>query len=479
MIKAGLILTLAIVSSFVSAQEQLGLRLDSYTGLQTTFLNPSHSVNLPLKWNINLAGAGLFFDNSYLFVKNAGTLKMLRNPGEIKSVTDYRQTPAPTGGMLVDFYRNFRNAFIDFQTKINGPAASVHLGENHSLGFFYNACFRMEAPQIPQAMNYPMLDELPDAQEITIEPLQLRMMAWDEIGCNYAYKWETDRGRFQAGVNLKYLRGFEAAYISSDASMTYSRIGNKLRRFSRPDAALGYTTGNFDNIQNGSYKLIPQGYGTGVDLGFSWIVPQHDESYAFRFSAALNDIGKITFEPKAAYHYINNIKGDHYNLNTQLNAVKTLGEGIVKLTEITTGDSLNTLKGNSFSIATPMSICLMADYRFFDNAYATFLIQQRVLQQSSPLHRGNIIAAALRYEHRWFSSTVPVSLYNYKHFRVGLAARLGFVTIGTDDLFSWKTKKQWTGTDFYIAVQINPFQLNLPRTRPGGGTSRNIRCYKF
>lgn len=479
MSKAALIFLLITGFGCLSAQEQLGVRLDSYTGMQTALLNPAHTINSPQKWTINLAGAGLFFDNSYLYAGNAGTLKMLRNPEKIKVITDYKNTAPPTDAMLIDFYRNYKSAYLDFQTKINGPAVSVHLGNRHSVGLFYNASLRLEAPRIPQSMNFHTLNELPEAKEITVEPVQLRMMAWDEIGCNYAYRWETDKGSFQAGLNLKYLRGFEAAYLSSDASLTYSRTGNQFQRFSRPDAALAYTTGNFENLDAGKYGLIPQGRGVGIDMGFSWIAPVSDNNYAFRFSAALNDIGKITFTPTAAYHYINKIKGDHYNLNAQLDAVKTLGQGIAKLTEIATGDSLNTLKSNSFAIATPMSLCLMADYRFYKNAYISFIVQQRVLQQSSPLHRGNMIAAAVRYEHRWFSATIPLSWYNYKHFRTGLAARLGFITIGTDDFFSWRKKREWTGTDFYIAVLLNPVDLKLTRGGPVFSRAKNIRCFQF
>lgn len=464
---------------FLSAQEQLGLRLDNYTGVQTAFLNPAHTANLPLKWTLNLAGAGVFLDNSYMFINNAGTYKMITQAEKIKVITDYKKSAPPADAMLVDFYRNYRNAFIDLQAKINGPALSVHLGSQHSLGAFYNANFRLEAPQIPQSMNYHTLDELPDAQEITIESAQLRMMAWDEFGLNYAFRWETDQGKFQAGANLKYLRGFEAAYLTSYGELTYSRIGNNIRRFSKPDAALAYTTGNFGNLSNNRYELLQQGKGTGIDLGFSWIVSENDDKYKFRFSAALNDIGKITFTPTAAQHYINNIKGNHYNLDAQLDAVKSLGDGVVKLAEIATGDSLNSKKSNSFAIAMPMSLCLMADYQFFPNVYATFLLQQRILQQDSPLHRGNMMAAVVRYEHRWFSATIPISLYNYKHVRAGLASRLGFITIGTDDFFSWMKKKEWTGTDFYVAVMVNPFDLNLPGVNFNRSRGKNVKCFKF
>ncbi|MFZ4543039.1 MAG: DUF5723 family protein [Saprospiraceae bacterium] len=460
------------------AQEQLGLRLDNYSGIQTSFLNPSHSSNLPLKWTVNLAGMGIFLDNTYAYIGNASTYKLITQSEKIKLITDYKKSQPPADAMVVDFYRNFKNAFVDFQTKINGPAVSVRLGQ-HTVGVFYNANFRFEAPQIPQSLNFHTLDDLPNAAVITVHSAQTRMLAWDEFGLNYAYKWETDRGKFQVGANLKYLSGFEGAYLQSVGALGFSRLSKETLRFGKPDASLGYTTGNFNNLANNTYQLQRQGKGTGMDLGFSWIISEDDDTYQYRFSAALLDIGKITFTPTAAQHYANNIKGDNYNLTAQLDAVKTLGEGVAKLTEIATGDSLNTKKSDIFAIAMPMSICLMADYQFFPKTFATFIFQQRIRQQDSPLHRGNLIAANIRYEHRWFSASIPVSVYNYKHMKAGLAGRLGFVTVGTDDLFSWVKKKEWTGTDFYVAVLINPFNLSFPGLNLNRNRGRNIKCFRF
>jgi hypothetical protein len=83
------------------------------------------------------------------------------------------------------------------------------------------------------------------------------------------------------------------------------------------------------------------------------------------------------------------------------------------------------------------------------------------------LRRPSTLAVAPRFEHRWGSVTVPLVLSDYRSLRVGVAARLAWLTVGTDDLNSWVGKKQLTGGDIYIGLKINGFHFSPQEKQRG------------
>jgi hypothetical protein len=68
---------------------------------------------------------------------------------------------------------------------------------------------------------------------------------------------------------------------------------------------------------------------------------------------------------------------------------------------------------------------------------------------------------------------------------VGLAARVAFLTFGSDNLPSLFYQKKFTGTDFYMGLKINGFSLfkgngiSLNRKKSGKLKRRKIKCYSF
>ncbi len=72
---------------------------------------------------------------------------------------------------------------------------------------------------------------------------------------------------------------------------------------------------------------------------------------------------------------------------------------------------------------------------------------------------------------------LPVSLYNYSKLRVGISARLAFITIGSDNLSSFFKQSELTGSDIYVGIKVNPFKLNL--SGRGRGNNKPVRCYQF
>ena len=98
------------------------------------------------------------------------------------------------------------------------------------------------------------------------------------------------------------------------------------------------------------------------------------------------------------------------------------------------------------------------------------------------------MAVVPRFEHRWVSFSLPVVLNDWQSLRVGAAARLGWLYLGSDNLGSFFKKQKLTGTDFYIGLKINAFSLNFNKgnsltreSNPYRGRRKmgKIKCYSF
>ncbi|MBK9018380.1 MAG: hypothetical protein IPM82_32455 [Saprospiraceae bacterium] len=67
---AAILLAILFLSN-ISAQEQLGLRLETYAGVSSLAINPAGNLNNPLKWDANLVGGDLSKTTMLSFGKQA------------------------------------------------------------------------------------------------------------------------------------------------------------------------------------------------------------------------------------------------------------------------------------------------------------------------------------------------------------------------------------------------------------------------
>ncbi|MEK7256020.1 MAG: hypothetical protein AAB316_14810, partial [Bacteroidota bacterium] len=90
-------------------QEQLGLRLENYAGVSSLSLNPAGNLSNPLAWDVNLVGAGFFFENNYAYLQqtNLPELWRRRNDAEFILAKDIEGQP-PANAFIADFYDDGR-----------------------------------------------------------------------------------------------------------------------------------------------------------------------------------------------------------------------------------------------------------------------------------------------------------------------------------------------------------------------------------
>ncbi len=465
-----------LISFHISAQEQLGLRIENYSGINGVLLNPTHNLTSPFAWDVNLIAVGQFVDNNFGYVNTTRLIELAKNAENIEPAGDLNEDQQPSQDALVfDFYDNNKKKFLTATTNIMGPSFMVNLNSGHTFGLFTNGRVAVSAQSIPGNLNYYEFNRTSFFEYIEADPFTIASMVWSELGLNYAYRGTTVDGSFGIGANVKFLNGYEAFVVKNNQTTSFAQF---------PGDSLHFTGANFDyaftnsNTSGEDFNRQKNGAGVAFDLGAMFTIDSGDNTYLWKFGAALLDIGRIKFTKNAQRHRI--ITDSLFTLSsTAFENADDVMELTNTLSIQSLGDSLASSSANQFSVWLPTALSLQADYTINPLFRVNATLIQRIPIGEFAIKRGNLLAITPRFEHRWLGAALPISLYNWQQLNLGLSLRLAFLTIGTENLGSIINRSDFTGTDFYVALKINPFKLNIGGGIGGGGGKKGIKCYDF
>lgn len=453
------ITTIAGILLFISntyGQYQLGLRLETSSGVNSLAINPTGNLNNPNKWDVNLLGGGIFMQNNYAFIEETNFMDFMWRVQSAKFVkAEDAESDLPYNNFIVDFYDDADNRFVNSMTYVAGPSFALRLGKNHSIGAFYNMRSIIGGTDLPNELSYYKFKSKSIIEQLAIPQLELSILNWSEIGVNYAMKIPTDRGSFNFGVNLKYLLGHQGGYARSNEPYLYGNLPGTNISINLPDGNVGFA-GDLDK----SKLLEVNGKGVGADIGFSYILQDHEEGYKLKIGASLIDLGYLKFENNAQKYQLNidtivTIDLEPYK---QYNYPADLDKAIAAFSHELLQTGVTTSELKSLGMSLPAAFSLQADYGVTEKIYINALLIQRLPNSGNAPPRANILAITPRWQTRWFSASAPISIYDWKKPRIGLATRVNWLIIGADDFAAAFVKRKFTGADFYMAIRITPFK---------------------
>ena len=467
-------LFLLFLNSSLQAQEQVGLRTDNYSGVNSLMLNPANFLSSDLMWDVNIVGAGVFGETNYGYIKNTNLLKIERLLPNVEGAFDYDdENLLPEDALITDYYITNRKTYYMGLTTVLGPSFSMKLKSGQTVGLFTSIRAASSSHDIPPSLNFYYWDQTPFYQEIDVSPAKGAAMAWSEIGLNYGKRFETYNGFIDLGASVKLLQGYEGFYFENKTRVNMTQMPNDTVSIAGPNMIYGFTTTN--DSREVDINIQRNGIGMAADLGLVYTVEgAYVDTYSWRFGFGILDIGKIHFSKNAQSHEINTDNNVILNKRKYLE-VNSIEEAAHLYSYQALGDSTASYAGNRFSIWLPGAISLQADYCVTPNVFVNGLIIQRLGYKQAAVERGNFIAVTPRFEHRWYGVSMPISMYNYEEFNVGISLRLGFLTIGSENLGSYFNSSDFTGSDFYFALKVNPFSLNLG----SGNRGKSAKCYYF
>jgi hypothetical protein len=483
---------LVVFSPFLGfSQYQSGMRLERYAGLYGTAINPAALSFTPARWEVSLGALDVFAHQNYGRALRTSVPDVLRNPELLTLLEDIANNPDNPGNapIPVDFFNRGR-VFGQVQTRVSGPGFALRLAQQHSIGLSISARFMLSSYRIPSLFRYENINDLEYGQTYNVDKVKLSTMAWNEIAGHYAYRNFDGDIMFSAGITPKLLSGFQGAYAAVNADFNYTPISADTIDIGSANWAFGFTNDIVYANDPATYRPRANGFGGGVDLGFSWAMPKEDpdaaEDYLWRAGVSLLDVGAVRFNRNAEAHRIQfsqiaTVAGD------TLAAAATIGpeQAVRTLSDVLLGDPNASRTANAFTVGLPTVLSAQFDYGFTPRIYVQGVVMQRLPLFKNALKSPNMLAVVPRFEHQWLSVSVPLVLDDYRFLRVGVAARLGILYFGTDNLLSWTGQRSLTGTDLYAGVKINGFKIRGGKKRQSnrGGLRakdrrwKNVGCY--
>lgn len=463
------------------------MRLERNSGIYGATINPANTGFNVQNWEISLFTADLFAENNYGFLKRTSVQNALRHSGDIISITDISgENPPPRDALFLDYFDKKRKMYAVAQARVTGPSFSFRLGENHVIGLVTALRTENSSYRLPEILRYRTISDLPRNQAIEIQPAGFSGMVWSEIGVHYSHRI-TDRSIYTSfGITPKLLLGMEGFFSRAQSNFDYTQKMGDTVTFGRARWDYGLTTGNLTGDPD---QLRPQvqGAGFGVDIGFCWAMPdeygESAEDYTWRLGISLIDVGFVRFGKSAEKHHI------------EFDTIIAVSPGdfppspnphdlLDDVSQAFLGDPAASLTSRAFAIGLPAALSVQYDTRVKPHFYVGALLVQRIPLQRTALRRPSTLAVIPRFEQQWWSASLPLVLSDWRSLRVGAAARLGVLYLGTDNLGSFFQKARLTGTDFYIGLKINAFPVRLGKLKwslGGGGHNRQklrkIKCY--
>lgn len=410
------------------AQENLGIVNDNYAPVESRNINPSSIVDSKTWLDIRLAGINAYARNNFAY---------------LPTWQPFNFSAAPT--VAYDTTRKNIWGYTDLEVK--GPAFTLNLGK-HAVGLHTAVRGYGTVRKLNGAVGRYMVSETVNTSDSSYRAVNTRMksMVWGEVGVSYGtILWRYDHQLLTGAVSVKRLLGFGAAdFLLQRGDVTVQDqqgvVTNALGKYAY------------------SQPAFKAGRGWGVDLGVTYkktetdvmgYVPHSKQSgcttcgYKYKVGVSLLDVGAIKYRTNAAQ--------GTFDENTNAEDFAALAEDGV------TTDANIPRTADNFRASLPTAISVQFDYHAGNGLY----LNGTLLQKATPVtwfgaERANLLGAGVRFERKWFSATLPVSLLDYSRPQVGLALRMGPVIIGSDHLLPFITRKNVKGADVFAAIKI-PF----------------------
>ncbi len=463
------------------AQEQLGLRVDNFSGVNSLVLNPAANITSPFRFDINLASAGFFIDNNYGHIRKTHLFHFLKNSRDSDNLINAVYAPndiaVEDSWLLFDYFDNEKSKYASASMHLMGPSFSIKLNNGYSFSFISALRAAGSSHKIPSNTGFYHIDRTPFEETIDITPVDAAGMVWSEFGINFSPTFFTYSGKLSFGITAKYLSGYEGGFVETPRTLQITQFPGDSLLLENGLINFGFTDSNTNTTTDPTVRRNGQGF--SFDIGAVMTIEGDEDGYIWRLGASILDLGEINFSKNTQLHQID--QPNDFNLGTlpldQYSGFEDLTDYASLLSFQTLGDSLASRVGNSFSIGLPTAASLQADYQFYPNFYVNATWIQRLKFNTQAIGRDNIFGITPRYSSRWISASLSLILRNYQQLRTGFSVRLAWFIIGSDNLGSWIGRSTFTGTDVFFGVKMNPF-----RTGPwnfNGGKGKGIKCYDF
>lgn len=424
--------------NLASAQNYFGYLSDNYSGLHGVTLNPANVTGSKFRSEVNLVSGSASFNNDYFVL-------------DLSDV--FRGTDVTDSEFLAQENNNFA-----ISADIMGPSVMFNLSPKHSIGLITRARAFFNVNKIKGELFDAFEDDFDSTNDFTLteDEFTSTLHGWAEFGIAYGRTFiDKEKHLLKAGVTIKYLQG---------AGNAYTRGSNLFVNFDAngfaPDVGTITTTGQIEygtsqglSEEGGDFDIESGSNGFGADLGFiyEWRPDPTDldndsrSNYKLKLGLSITDIGSINYDNAEAntYDITNSIDENTYDSQ----------EGIE--------DKLNNLytriRSEDFTkVKLPTALHLTADYNL-DTQFFVNLRTDLSLRKANTINTNKIdnsVIVTPRFERKWVSVFMPLSVMDYSGFNAGFGFRAGPLFLGSNTLLTNLMSGKSKATNVYFGLKI-------------------------
>lgn len=490
-----LISFLLVLSVFQGhSQNQPTIYTSNYSGVLGVHGNPANIADNRYMLDINLATVNWSFYNNYIALKDKSLGWYLNNTPWQSFVPD---DTTSTVWQDPEFHNKYLIERLDDQNKsIHGyveamlPSVLFTIDEKNALAVTWRIRSIINVDGLSPELSKLIYNDfdVPDLfTNINIPNLLnnphmgIANMTWAEYSFGYGRViYDKHKHFLKMGVNVKLTQGMHAMYMQVEGFdyevLNQDTLVNILQR--RVNYGRSERYDPFDGEEFAQYKFdskIAPAFDFGIiyeyrpnrekykyDMDGEYDLWMNDKNkYKWKFGLSVTDIGRIKFNKAASSHDF-------------LAALDTFDIGSLDPKSMQDVDHIIDSSFSSapnddrtFNMNLPTALSLEIDYNIWNDFYLNFRPYWALYSKTNATKVHNISSYTLtpRYDHRWVGVMVPISYNHYGNTSVGLALRLGPLTIGTTDFIPYVSAVSIYGIDGYFSVRVPIFRKGKPDDR--------------
>jgi hypothetical protein len=451
------LLLFSLTSQIAVSQSFNGFIHSDFSGIIGSQLQPANIAGSPYKYDFSLLNGNFFLTNNIGY-----------------------NTRTETGSGIIRYLERDQK-FLHSNIGLGGFSGMLSLKGDEAIGFTYR--LRAHASGIdfsPDVLiqfgrfTNPIFENTMVSDQKGIFTTSL----WSEYALTYA-KIISDDGfsRLKFGSSFKAIRPKANAFVRINDFDYETSSG--MTTITNADLSFGYSS-NLNDFEafDGEFTLngLPKAVGTrfASDVGFvferiafradikdeSGTRLERDLNYEFKVSASITDIGTMKFEYGSASTRafgaptITNTN----NLDLLLDSISSFRSFRDSLSIIVQTQGI----AGNYTVSLPTALNLGYDYNFGNHFYFGAHLRMdltSLLPVDYRLNFNHSITLSPRWEKQNKGVYVPVYVNHLGNLHVGLAARYGAITLGTQSIGALLSKEHNT-LGFFFSLNINQLKAN-------------------
>jgi hypothetical protein len=487
------------------AQRQNGMVADNYAGYSSIQYNPANLADSRFRFNMNVIGFNAHLQNNYLQLETPHSIYKFLN-WKWDSSFGTKNFDYPFREKYLVERLNGKDKFVYTNASVNAFSIQFSLKDNAGFSFGLTTKAFGKVANLPEDVLKTFSQDLDSVgyvkenqqrllgSALSLAKSGIAALAYQQYSVKYAFLPKAKgKSYVKVGLGLDYNLGLYGAYFKSN-KVDYKLTGIDTLVLNEVDLEFAYIDPNYlsssDRRLNDYFGKSKLGRGLGLNAGIVYEhrpdnkafkykmdgrtqVDRSANKYDWKIAASIVDFGFVKFNNGAATRSIkvttaSPMAWNDFDEADNWNNVDNVDTFITNFFDTNVRDS-------SFTMFTPASLNLSADYKWKENVYFSASYSQSLMRNKGKnVRMPNVLSVAPRYESKWLTVAVPVSLSRYYNkVNLGAYIRGGIFYVGSDNLGGFFTGKKTNGLNLYAGFNW-PIHYRKLEDVDGDGVSDNL-----